>query len=246
MTDFDCAVRDLAWEAPDLEATKLGVRVDEDLEMRFFVLSDREMNRLFGEVGGISFYRDVFVRQNRPPHVRLHDALHESWHAAAHLAVAARRRLVKGESNLYILPMRGGLQFVPYGDKPITHRFLNEAATDILAHRAAVAARDNLSSPHLPPSVLAQAADYWSYASATCLVVGLCERLTETFSDPSRALRQLLIDYMTGSNKFLSALRRHEPRAVKLLAHAEPDLVTARALAEQLGYGEVVATLKPQ
>jgi hypothetical protein len=212
--------------------------------MRYCLLDDESYVQEHGSSGGCSLCRDIFVRQNRTATQRLHDALHESAHATSHLAVTARIVLVEGTRVLCTAPHRSGLQFLPFGRKRPRHRFLNEAATDIVAHRAAAEMREALSSTLIRKEDIRAAAGYWSYGHAVRLVVALAERLAEDFDGAGKAVRQLLIDYVNGTNVFLTALRREEPMAVKLLANAEPDKAGTIALAERLGYDEVTLSLR--
>lgn len=244
LTDYDMAVRDLSWEALDLTYRDLGVRLEDELGMRYCLLDDETYTQEHGASGGCSMYRDIFVKKNRSAMKRLHDALHESAHATSHIAVTARRLLVDGAWDLCIAPHRSGLQFLPFGRKALRHRFLNEAATDIVARRAAAEMQNKLSSPLVRAEDVEAAANYWSYGYPVQLVIALAERLAPDFDGAGNAVRQLLIDYVNGTNRFLTALRRREPRAVKLLATAEPDKAGTVALAEQLGYDDVTADIR--
>jgi hypothetical protein len=236
------AIRDLAWQALDLECTSLSLRLDDEMPMRFHVLAVSELERVFSKgTIGRNLYRDVFVTSGRLPHLLFHDILHETAHGISFLSVTARRVIKDGEPKLFIARQRTGLMTAHFGHHN-RHRFLNEVATDILAHRAALMSRDELQPACLTPYELDQACRQWAYLGPMVLVAGLCNRLEGAFGE-TPPVHALLRDYVTGTSDFLTALRHKEPRAARLIAKANPTTTMARKVAERLGYREELKVL---
>lgn len=237
---FELSAIAAAASAVGSECRDLGVRDDDGFEITFGVTTREEMNRTAGDHAGLAGLREfILCRELEPPDF-LHTAMHELTHANSFLSVELHEVGGGGGApSVFVHAARFGLTFTRR-DGDHLYRLLDEAVTDIVAHRAAVRLRDDVVSCDLPRDVLREAADSWGYREAAYLVGDLCRIVAPEFGGSAEALRALMRDYFTGTCTFLPALKRREPRAPRLLAEMSPDRAGVLAVAVALGRTEVI------
>lgn len=237
-----------AREAIRRETARLGSERGPLADDFIHILDDFEFTMKLGLVGGKSHLRHSYLRRDREPHVLLHDALHELTHSSAFLHVHFRQFERKyAPPAIYLLPRRAGSSFVAFRGirhTRITYSGLDEAVTDMLAHRMASRLAAECCTGALPPETVIGAAKYWAYFPAACVAAALIHRLGPLFGGrPEDARDQLFRDYFTGTTGFLRALNRYRPGATKVLAAMTAGVDSVVETAKRLGLSEALDRL---
>lgn len=242
LSEFERLVFEAVRKALRRETERLGIERRLPPDDLIHVLEDAEFAAKLGMTfGGKSIYRHAYLRRNRPPGIFLHDASHELSHGIAYLTVEFLQAGRADEPDLLMRARRNGLTVNAFRDAGVwmAYNGLNEGVTDMLAHRAAVrvAVDGDIS---LSSDQRQEAAQYWSYFPAVCVVAALIHRLGPSFGRPEDARDQLLRDYLTGSTVFLRALNRFRPGAAKILAAMATDTDSAVETAARLDLPEAL------
>ncbi|MDD5252156.1 MAG: hypothetical protein PHT12_06030 [Patescibacteria group bacterium] len=189
--------------------------------------------------------RHSYLQRGRPPAHFLHDTLHELAHGHGYLQMVIRQIEADGESSPQIrrLVKRYGLACISHnpgtGQVAQMYTGLNEATTDILAHRAAQRLQRE-PYPGLNPDIVDETAVMYLYWPGVFLAGRMFRYLADDFGGQTKARDQLFRDYLTGSNKFLLAMMGHQSQAGRRLAAMSTDPREAIVTAAYLGFPDIV------
>lgn len=248
---FELRVMSAVRRAIGRECDRLGVSRPVPANGLVHIVHGEVFEAVIGpNLAGRAHFRRVYLMGSLPEDRFINIVSHEFSHSVSYLAVESVPPPSKFDlrdplaTKSWFRHRRAGLELTAYRCSGRQYRFtaINEAATEIMAHRAEKWLLDD-HDPGLVRSQRRKAARHWNYQAAVWLVNALIGKLGPVFGGTEAARDQLLRDYLTGSMVFLRELNRRIPGAVSVLATVSPQRLDAAGAAKILGLERAYAKI---